>query len=303
MRYAKDPLTLDEQVELLRSRGLQGDLRRLRDRLRDVSYYRLAGYLFPFRATDDTFRPGTTVELVWEHYVFDRQLRLLVLDALERVEVAVRTRLTYRQAHSFGPFGIWNDPTSFTPKRGSRQERLDGFRKEIERNQKERFLEHFYTKYGDVHSDPPIWMATEVFSFGSIVRLLDESAAAVRSAVAGSFGVPDEVFVSWLRTLNFVRNVCAHHGRLWNRTLAYPVKLPNPRKHPDWHVPVPVGNNRVFVVLTILNQLLAQVAPGSSWPRRARGLLDEYPRVPLRSMGFPADWLTSPLWKGARDGA
>lgn len=146
-------------------------------------------------------------------------------------------------------------------------------------------------------------MATEVFSFGSIVRLLDESAAAVRSAVAGSFGVPDEVFVSWLRTLNFVRNVCAHHGRLWNRTLAYPVKLPNPRKHPDWHVPVPVGNNRVFVVLTILNQLLAQVAPGSSWPRRARGLLDEYPRVPLRSMGFPADWLTSPLWKGARDGA
>ncbi len=91
MKYAKPPLTLEQQAELLLSRGMRGDRATMIDRLAVVNYYRLSGYWHPFRNSgDDTFRPNTTFTNVWQRYAFDRRLRLLVIDAIERIEVAVR---------------------------------------------------------------------------------------------------------------------------------------------------------------------------------------------------------------------
>jgi hypothetical protein len=96
------------------------------------------------------------------------------------------------------------------------------------------------------------------------------------------------------------RNICAHHGRLWNRELGVKPLLPSERKHPDWHVPVPMENNRVFCVLTICRHTLARVAPQSHWPARLLRLLADYPRVPQASMGFPSNWQKCPLWKSVK---
>ena len=304
VKYQKPPLSIDEQVNLLRARGLQGEETEMAEKLRDVSYYRLSGYMFPFRilgslpgATSDQFRPGTTFELVWDHYVFDRELRLLVLDAIERVEVSVRTRLSYEFAHAHGAFAIWDDPKSLLLSVSDRVELLINLRAEVARNKKEAFLAHFYRKYGDEHPDPPIWMLTEVLSLGSIVRLLDGVARPVRDRISAPFGVPDEVLISWLRMLNFVRNVCAHHSRLWNRTLSYRVLLPKERKHPEWHRPVAIPNDKFFAVATILRSLLRVVSPATEWGSRLRSLLASHPRVRLSALGFPADWERSPLWR------
>ena len=95
MEYKKSPLTFEQQADLLISRGLQADRAQLISSLKSVNYYRLTGYLYPFRMADDTFKPGTTLEMVWRRYSFDRRLRVLVMDAIERVEVAVRTQLVY----------------------------------------------------------------------------------------------------------------------------------------------------------------------------------------------------------------
>ena len=105
MKYDKPPLTYDQQADLLLRRGLTADRDELVSRLRSVSYYRLSGYWYPFRLADDSFRPGTTFETVWRRYRFDRRLRLLALDAIERVEVRIRTELVYVLAHAQGPFG------------------------------------------------------------------------------------------------------------------------------------------------------------------------------------------------------
>lgn len=78
MKYTKPALTFGQQADLLLRRGLAADKTALIEKLRAVNYYRLTGYLYPFRKPDDTFRPGTTLDLVWHRYVFDRQLRVLV---------------------------------------------------------------------------------------------------------------------------------------------------------------------------------------------------------------------------------
>lgn len=91
-----------------------------------------------------------------------------------------------------------------------------------------------------------------------------------------------------------MRNICAHHGRLWNRELGYKPMIP--ARDMSWHDPVRVENNRIFGVLAILKYLLSDIAPNSQWTTRLRELLAEYPEIPLAQMGFPGDWLLCPIW-------
>ena len=94
-----------------------------------------------------------------------------------------------------------------------------------------------------------------------------------------------------------LRNICAHHARLWNRGMENKSPtIPRARKNPDWHSPVPITGDRIFGVLTVLHYLLRQVAPQSKWKHRLAALFAEYPDIPIRFMGFPGNWTTSPLW-------
>ena len=108
MEYTKPPLTFEQQAQKLIKRGLIANADELIKRLCAVNYYRFSAYLYPFRNPYDTYKPGTTLDMVWKHYTFDRQLRVLVMDAVERVEVAVRTQLVYHFSHHYGPFGYAN---------------------------------------------------------------------------------------------------------------------------------------------------------------------------------------------------
>ncbi len=107
MRYSKPLLPFSDQADLLISRGLVAPSKSdVIEKLKVVSYYRLSGYWFPFRiAGSNDLTPGTTLDTVWRRYTFDRQLRLLVLDAIERVEVAIRTQIVNQHTHKYGPFG------------------------------------------------------------------------------------------------------------------------------------------------------------------------------------------------------
>jgi abortive infection bacteriophage resistance protein len=125
----------------------------------------------------------------------------------------------------------------------------------------------------------------------------------VKNEVARMFDVSDEVLRTWLWSLNEVRNVCAHHCRLWNRDLGNKPTIPHAKHHPDWHAPVEISNNRIFAVLTICAHSLALLAPKSGWQHRLRNLLNQHPMVPIKNMGFPENWLECPIWKGAAGAA
>ncbi len=294
MQYLKPALTFQQQVDLLLSRGMVGDRAEMESCLAQVNYYRLSAYWYNFRRTDQSLEPGTRFEHIWERYVFDRKLRLLVLDAIEPLEVAVRTQISYHHAHAWGPFGYYDDPRSLPAVR-----RHQDFRDEVDRQvrlSKDEFVTHFRNKYGSHHQAPPIWMATEIMTLGAVLRILSGSARAVRRAIAAPFQVPDQILESWLLSLNMVRNICAHHARLWNRTLGIKPKIPPADRFPDWHTPIRIAPDKVFAVLTISNYLLRFVANGHGWRNRLISLLDAHPTIPRHGMGFPLGWERSPLW-------
>lgn len=274
-------------------------------RLSATNYYRLSGYWQPFRQPNpanaraplDTFKPGTTFDEVWGRYVFDRRLRLLVMDAVERIEVAVRTQLTYHHAHDHGPFAYSTDAASLPKLNGAEFAAfVDRVTEEIDRS-KDTFADHFRSKYGDTHRFLPAWMLAEVMTFGTMLTFYRGASKKVKQSVASEFCMPDAVLDSWLLTLNAVRNICAHHGRLWNRELGVKPFIPRINDYPDWHTPVKVQNNRMFGVLTICKWSLDRVAPQSCWPSRLRTLVEESPNIPLLSMGFPANWRECPIWR------
>ena len=219
------------------------------------------------------------------------------MDALERFEVAVRARLAYEHALLGGAFGYTTDPTAvFAGRSADRSRFFAKLDDAIRANRHEAFIKHFQAKYGSEHERPPVWVAVEVLTFGDVVRLFRGSPHAIQRRVADVFSVPPKVLTSWLTTLNVIRNVCAHHGRLWNRELG--VKPLIPRYEP-WRMPVAVEPDRVFAVLTILADIMRHIAPGSGWSRRVKDHVDGHPVADLRQMGFPHNWHACAVWQRA----
>lgn len=258
----------------------------------------------PFRKFDplnpgqrlDEFEAGTSFDTVWTRYVFDRRLRMVMLDAIERIEIAVRSQLAYYHSHQFGLFAYATDGNSLPGCAGpQRATFLQHLQTEINRS-KDTFVKHFKQKYGGDHNHLPVWMAVEIMAFGSVLTFYRGSPHKIKKSIASAFGVPDVVFSSWLLTLNTVRNICAHHGRLWNREIGTAPLIPRAADYPQWHQPHPFRNNRLFAALTICKWCVDRVAPQSGWSQRLRSLLAEFPSIPQVSMGFPADWEQSPIW-------
>lgn len=302
MEYTKPPLTYQEQAELLIYRGLIADKSILIQRLQAVNYYRLSGYLYTFRMKDkngcslNQYYPGTSLDMVWRRYTFDRQLRLLVLDGIERIEVALKTKITHNFTLTYGPFGYLDKNNLPNLTIDKHEQLLERIRQETDRS-KEDFVQHFKNKYGDQHHDLPLWMAVEIMSYGTFLNFYNGIAEHERKAAAQDFKLILPLLDSWVLTLSVIRNICAHHGRLWNRQLGVKPKIPRQDKYPDWHIPVATPSDRLFSVLTIIKYLLHFIAPQSAWPKRLVQLLSDYGDIPLNFIGFPENWLEHALWQ------
>lgn len=299
MKYEKPWLSYEEQAERLAERGLLFNHDELIGRLTDIGYYRLSGYWYIFKSNpgteDESFVGGTDFEEVWDLYAFDRQLRLIVLDAIERVEVYMRTQLAYRLAEESGPFGYLDRSTLPNMNQKTYGHFLSRCFSQYDRS-KTLFIEHFKGKYGDAHGLPPYWTLVNIMDFGMMLTLFKGSPDGVKRGIADEMGIPTEVFESWLLTLNTVRNSCAHHDRLWNKRLGNRTKIPRGHRYPDWHRPHEVNNSTTFTLLTILSYLLERIAPTTSWHAKAFKLLSGRDEKDLLRMGFGDGWRTCPIW-------
>lgn len=295
MKYLKESLTFEQQAELLIKRGLIVDDKSfLIDRLSSINYYRLSAYLFPFRIEgSDNFKQGTKFSDIYHRYTFDRRFRCLIFDAVERFETALKTKLVNKFTLKYGPFG-YLDIKNFHQFQQSDFDKMQKIIKEdvkhAEKN--EIFVKHFKAKYEDKHL--PLWMVSEVISYGTMLIMFKHLQYHFKQEIAREFNTQLQVFESWVLCLSVIRNICAHHARLWNRRLGIKPRIPNPRKHPDWHG---ASNEKPFVILLILNHLLHRCAPKSHWKERIENLMNEYKDLPLQNMGFPKDWQSHPLWR------
>lgn len=317
--YSKPYLSVAQQVELLRSRGmLISDTPRAEACLHRIGYYRLSGYAYPFRHREirknldgseaehlyETFRPYTDFSAIMELYVFDKRLRLLFLDAIERVEVSLRVEValilgtrgafSYRDPDTFNRYFSTSCLDAITPHTKFIQ-KLD----EAYRRSREEFAEHFRLKYS---SDLPIWMSIELWDFGTLATVLSGMKSTDLDKLSFLYDLPKRRFLlSWAQSINFVRNICAHHGRLWNRPL---VQQPSPSSPGEIRVLEHLARDefaqrRLYAVAAVLQYLMRFVHPSSTWGDRLHSHLDtipESPHISLRHMGFPVGWQNLPLW-------
>ncbi|WP_417597060.1 Abi family protein [Oceanospirillum sp.] len=303
--YKKPALTFSEQLDHLKHRGLviDNEDEALRQ-LSSISYYRLSGYWYPFRERDtqglisSRFINGSRFDWAIELYEFDRKLRSLILDAIERVEVAVRTQLAYHMGHKYGAFGH-TDAGNFHAK-FDHARWLAKLEEETRRSSDE-FIRHYKDKYnGFPHI--PVWMLIEVMSFGALSffykGLRNDHKAGIedKKAVAQHFGLHHKRLGDWLHTFTYVRNVCAHHSRLWNRKLAI---RPDKAKLSEWSPPITPRNDRVFYVLLMFRHLLRHIGNDQDWVDEATVLIESISGIPAyrMAMGVPDGWREHPLWE------
>jgi abortive infection bacteriophage resistance protein len=295
MQYDKPPKTFPEQLEILKSRGLAiPDLSVAEAFLSHTNYYRLTAYYIPFQNPRDVFVPGSTFKDVCRLYEFDRRLRLIAAEALEIIEVAVRTKAAYYFALEHTAFGH-ADVNNFNSDNIHffHATWLSHLHTDIE-NSTERFITHYRETYEDFPLIP-IWMAVEVMTFGSLSKFYSGMKYKDQKTVADGFGCNAGYFGNWLHVFTRVRNICAHHAKLWNKSLT-PLGLPGD-KH-DWRG---FANNRIGTALVCIHHVLATISAEHAGQFRSKltALLSEPLPLPdiTAQMGLPENWKEHPLWK------
>jgi abortive infection bacteriophage resistance protein len=291
--FSKPATTYAQQVALLQQRGMViNDPAAAEFYLQHFNYYRLGAYWLPFEADHAThrFRPGTRFEEVVNLYVFDRELRLLMLDAIERLEVSVRGQWAYQLAHRHGPHAHL-DATLFETRYWP--DNLKKLTEEVDRSD-EVFIRHLKATYAEAL--PPVWAVCEVMSLGLLSRWYNSlKPMSTRRLIAGPYGVDERVLESWLRHLSLVRNTCAHHSRLWNREFTITPVLPR-NKPVGLAAQCQGGSRKLYNTLVILLHCMDVIAPRHSWRLRLRGLLIR-PGVSTAAMDFPSGWEQLPIWR------
>lgn len=299
MQYNKPAFTIAQQIAQLESRGLFFPDKRLAEQyLSNISYYRLEGYWWPLQSDkiNHIFKPNSRFDTVIDIYDFDRELRLIVLNMIERIEIGLRTRLIYQLSLAYGPW--WFEDVSLFSNAQLWQKHLDDLKKEIDRSHEVFIGEHF-RKYATDSRYPPAWKSLEVISFGLLSKLYKNlrNNLPEKDLIAKSLGTGNHTFLeSWLQLISVVRNIAAHHGRLWNRRLSVRPRLLKRAPHP-WLSQQPPNANSIYVALCCMKYLLHAISPNNHFATGLAALFANYSNIDLRPMGFPSEWKSEPLWR------
>jgi abortive infection bacteriophage resistance protein len=289
--YSKPALSPPDLLAHVQRRGLSvPDPVAALHALEHIGYYRLLIYMRPYQTLDPVtgvqrFMPGTAFEDVLDLYNFDRELRLLSLDAIERIEVALRAAIVSQVAVRHGPH-FFLDPQYF-----DRVSTLVEFYQAASRENKHSAIKH-YSQHYNTPELPPVWAVMEAITYGSLSRLFSGLKLAHRKSIALRFGYDETLLVSWFRSVNLVRNMCAHHTRLWNSRMLVDQPLSVKSLAAEF-----TQRDRFYARAVVMGVLVEVIDPGSDWKKRLVALIGRYPKVPTPAMGFPADWRKRAFWK------
>lgn len=311
--YNKPPLTIEQHINQLEKRGLViTDPIVAEQYLTNIGYYRLSAYCLPFEQLNETepskrshkFKKATKFDDILNLYIFDRKLRLLMMEAIERIEVAIRTQwanemsLTHNDPHAFMNTELFNDPWKH-------QRQLAKVTNEL-KDSNEVFINHYKKHYNQPFL-PPIWAMVEIITFGSLSQWYSNTKDnKLKAKIAKSLGMPTvEVMQGTLHSLTLIRNICAHHSRLWNRR--FTMQLPAIRKLKQQmrieEITTKSGDvqeqprRELFNYIVVISHMMLKIQPDSSWTSR---LLSHIQTLDLKQqvmMGFSADWQESDFIK------
>lgn len=279
--FTKKHLSYNEQIVLLESRRLIfGNKELARKKLEHIGYYRLSAYCLPFQAQKDIFNHDTRFEEILRLYYFDKALRKIVFDAIETIEVNIRANIAYNLSRETGAFG-YMEKENLNINYTDYINLMQTIQRETRRSN-EVFVSHFKKKY---HSDIlPVWIVVEIISFSTLSKFF-KALKSNQETMTNKLGVPPVVFKNWLHVINHIRNICAHHSRLWNKQFVIKALIPKKIKKFNG-----IKNDRVFVLIMILQYMFDGLGTADGFREKIESLLRDYPEVPIAPMGFPDDW-------------
>ena len=297
--YNRPHLSYAAQSELLHERGLTvNDPAAAVIALERIGYYRLQPYWAALQMSDQQFHNDAHFSHAYDLYVFDKKLRLLMLDANERIEVAVRVKI----AHALGKRDQWAHRKvgcldTMRCRKGKHDDWLTHTDASTAESQEAWVAEHIRQ-----HGEPlPIWKAIETWSFGEVSKLYGLLHVNDRSSISKSLGLKPDTLGSWLRCLVLVRNICAHHSRLWNKPLVNQPQVPDSWEartvqHIGEHT---LYQTRLYASAAISAYFLTIINPKSSWKTRLMEHIQSFPVIPyltLSHSGFHENWHDRDLW-------
>ena len=296
----KPPYTIDEQINLLKLRGmLFKEEANAHDLLKNISYYRLKGYWWDMQ--DDyllyTFKPDTYFEDVIARYNFDSQLRTILFDALETIEIALRTKMIYHLSLKYG--GLWYLNESIFIDNDKYKKHVEDLKKEFVRSQ-ELFIKDQKIRHPNTDADS--WKILEIASFGTLSKLYKNLQYQLeeKTIIAKEFGLNrhSELY-SWLEPITYIRNIIAHHSRLWSRNM---VKKPtdhlnNPKGLWFANPLTSVQTKKPFLIISCMVYLCNQITPNHQIKTKVLKLIEDNPKIPIYKLGFLNNWENEPIWK------
>lgn len=284
LKQQQPSMNVDEQIDNLKKLGLViGDEDQARRILGDISYFRLIkAYGLGLKKKNETFDGETTFEQIVELYLFNANFRQLLFTKIEQIEVNLRCRIANHFSCAYGVLGYEDSGNFVNPDHYN--EFLEDIQSEIDRNSRAPFVKNFHNNYID--GKIPFYALVELFSFGTLSKFYKNMKPADKKAVATLYGVGYTYLESWIEHIAFVRNICAHYGRLYNVNL---VKTPMLYKQ---YTQNGISNIRVFATLICLKHLLPSDKHWTEFVNTIESYLQKYPHVDIRLMGFPDDWKT-----------
>lgn len=306
----KPSRSIEEQIDLLKKRGmLFNDEEAAKNTLENISYYRLKGYWWEMQSDvqKHQFKSNSYFENVIEKYEFDRELRLVLFYAIEIIEVALRTKMIYHMSQTYGP--LWYLDNSLFVNSQLFQQHLGELQNEFARSG-EIFVKDFKQKNPSVNVNPKVWESSEhpdswlifeVATFGNLSKMYKNLKHQLpqKSAIANEFGLNlHSELSSWLESVAYVRNIVAHHSRIWSRTM---VKKPKEVFHPQnaW-LQLPISQKqqtKPFYIISAMLYLCNAVKRDNLFKDKLFDLFSKYPHLPLYKLGFNGSWQQENLWK------
>jgi len=289
LQFTKNHLPYAEQAKLLQSRNLTvSNFDFAIKKLSHLNYYRLSAYFYPFFEQKNSFKNGTTFEDVVQLYYFDKELRNLVFYAIEKIEVYIRTQISFSISKNSGVFGYVDENIFHDVSKHASL--LESIKLETRRSN-EIFVKAFYDKYDEEYL--PVWAMVEIISFSTLSKIFANLKESYRREITKEIKIKPFVFKTWLHTLTYIRNICAHHSRLWNKILAIEPMIPKNQK-----VFKSLNNRKLFFVLSVIQFIFISIDDEEfDFKSELKSLLGKYPFVDIKAMGFIENWEELEIWR------
>jgi abortive infection bacteriophage resistance protein len=297
INYAKTCTLPQDLIPLLRSRGLSIlDEQRAISYLTNIGYFRLSAYFYPLLKepkSNHMYKDGATFDLALDMYRFDRKLRLLLFNEIEKIEVAIRSTMNNWISDELSDV-FWMTEAKHFNNLSFFAKRLSIIKSELDKSDED-FIIHFKRNYANPY--PPAWMIAEVIPFGVLCKTFNDlKYKSIQKKIANYFALSLPVFSSWTISLVSLRNLCGHHNRTWNKEIPLNSHNLNNPIFP-WINPAITDMKRVYFRICIIKYLLFTVSPNNTFTQKLKSLLTEYPTIDIKAMGFPVNWQQEPLWK------